>query len=107
MGSYNTGSFLGCTKNQQVHVLSYSLVLMSWWSWERTCLARNLKRHSGLTCVCRCVGSSERPALSRCYLGIEPCGTGSDLGTDGYWKVLFSGSLVPVFLGFWVGSSEQ
>jgi hypothetical protein len=48
--------------------------------WAGTSLAKNLSRSASFTCAHRYVGLSGKPALSRQYLGMEPCGTGSVLG---------------------------
>jgi hypothetical protein len=49
--------------------------------WNRSC---------SLTCAHMLVFTPGRPALSQSYLGIEHCGTGSALGTDGNWKLIIS-----------------
>jgi hypothetical protein len=54
-----------------------SLVPVFWGLRVGVSWARNLSRSGGPTCAHRCVCTPGRPALSRQYLGIERCGTGS------------------------------
>ena len=94
--------------NQQDPVPNCSLVPMSWWLWEGPSWASDFKRSADLTFAHRCSGTPGRAGLSWHYFRMEPCGTGSALGTEGNRKApVQCSSLVPVSWEFHVGSSEQ
>jgi hypothetical protein len=86
METCGKGSAQDTDGNQKDLVLGCSLVPVSRGLWEGPSWARNLSRSAGFTCALRCVNTPGRPALSRWDLGMEHCGRGSALDTDGNWK---------------------